>query len=178
MFNRTTIAAAVVALGLGSAGTAFAQEKMSRDAYKAEKDRIEAEYKAANEKCDKLKGNAEDVCEVSAKGNRRIAEADLDARNKNTPAAQEEAKKVRADVQYDVAKEKCDDLSGNAKDVCQKDAKAAHARAVSDVRGQRTDSRADATAANLDAALARCDKLTGDARASCLADARSKPVRP
>ena len=31
----------------------------------------------------------------------------------------------KADAEYDVAKERCDDLAGNAKDVCQKDAKAA-----------------------------------------------------
>jgi hypothetical protein len=29
-----------------------------------------------------------------------------------------------------VAKEKCDDFSGNSKDVCQKDAKAAHVKAL------------------------------------------------
>ena len=140
MVNRIAFAAAL-AVGLGSAGTAFAQDKMSREAYKAEKDRIEAEYKVAKEKCDKLTGNAEDICEVQAKGNQRIAEAELDARNKNTPRAHEDAKKVRADVQYDVAKEKCDDLSGNAKDACQKEAKAVHARAVSEVRNEQARSK-------------------------------------
>jgi uncharacterized protein HemX len=104
MFNRNAIAAAVIALGLGSAGAAIAQDKMSRDSYKAEKDRIEAEYKAAKEKCDKLTGNAEDVCETQAKGNRRIAEAELEARNKNTARA--ETSRRSADVEYDVAKEK------------------------------------------------------------------------
>jgi hypothetical protein len=140
MVNRIAIAAAL-AVGLGSAGTALAQDKLSREAYKAEKDRIEAEYKVAKEKCDKLTGNAEDICEVQAKGNQRIAEAELDARNKNTPRAHEDAKKVRADVQYDVAKEKCDDLSGNAKDACQKEAKAVHARAVSEVRNEQARSK-------------------------------------
>jgi hypothetical protein len=141
MLNRIAFAAAL-AVGLGSAGTAFAQDnKMSRDAYKAEKDRIEAEYKVAKEKCDKLTGNAEDLCEVQAKGNQRIAEAELDARNKNTPRAHEDVKKVRADVQYDVAKEKCDDLSGNAKDACQKEAKAVHARTISEVRDEQARSK-------------------------------------
>ena len=138
LIKHSAIAAAVVALGIGSAG-AFAADTMSREAYKAEKDRIEAEYKAAKEKCDKLSGNAEDVCQVQAKGSRRVADAELDARNKNTPRAQEDVKKVRADVDYDIAKEKCDDLSGNAKDTCQKDAKAAHARAVSQVRSEHSD---------------------------------------
>ena len=32
---------------------------------------------------------------------------------------------AKADATYEVAKERCDDLSGNAKDVCKKDAKAA-----------------------------------------------------
>jgi hypothetical protein len=171
LIKRSAIATAVVALGIGCAGTAFAADAMSREAYKAEKDRIEAEYKAAKEKCDKLSGNAEDVCQVQAKGTRRIAEAELDARNKNTPRAQEDVKKVRADVDYDVAKEKCDDLAGNAKDSCQKDAKAVHARAVSNVRAS---SPGPTTAAD----TTRCDRLTGDARAACLADARAKPVRP
>ena len=35
MFNRNAIVAAVIALGLGSAGAAIAQDKMSRDTYKA-----------------------------------------------------------------------------------------------------------------------------------------------
>ena len=78
----TAIAAMVAALGAGSAGTAFAAEDlMTRDAYKAEKDRIETEYKAAKEACNKLSGNAEDVCKAEAKGKQRIAEADLDAKN-------------------------------------------------------------------------------------------------
>ena len=36
----------------------------------------------------------------------------------------------KAEAEYEVAKERCDDLAGNAKDVCVKDAKAAHERAV------------------------------------------------
>jgi hypothetical protein len=40
---------------------------------------------------------------------------------------------------YDVAKEKCDDLSGNAKDVCVKDAKAAQAKAKAEAKDDRAD---------------------------------------
>ena len=72
------IAAALIALGLATVGTAFAEDRMTHDAYKAEKDRIEADYKAAKEACKKLSGNAEDVCKAQAKADYRIAEADLD----------------------------------------------------------------------------------------------------
>jgi hypothetical protein len=173
--DRRPIIAALVALGLAAAGPALAEDRMSREAYKAEKDRIEAEYKAAKERCNKLSGNAEDVCEAQAKGDQRVAEADLDARNKGTAKARADARLVRADAQYEVAKEKCDDLSGNAKDVCVKDAKAAHARAKAEAKADRS---ADASTVTREpdyrAALARCDKLTGDPRATCVAETKAK----
>ncbi len=188
--NRKPIVAALIALGLATAGTVLAQDRMTRDAYKAEKDRIEAQYKAAKEACDRLSGNAEDVCEAQAKADQRIAIADLDAKNKGTAKARADARVVRAEAQYDVAKEKCDDLSGNAKDVCVKDAKAAEAKAKAEAKADRADAhepgradtRADASAANRDAqyraAMARCDALTGDAKTSCVAEAKTKFARP
>jgi chromosome segregation ATPase len=173
--NRRPIIAALLALGLAAAGPALAEERMTREAYKAERDRIEAEYNAAKERCDKLSGNAEDVCETQAKADRRIAEANLDARNKGTAKARADARLVRADAQYDVAKQKCDELSGNAKDVCVKDAKAAHARARAEAKADRS---ADASTATREtdyrAALARCDRLNGDPRATCIAEAKAK----
>jgi hypothetical protein len=180
------IAAALIALGLATAGTVLADDKMTRDAYKAEKDRIEAEYKAAREACSRQTGNAEDVCKAQAKADQRIAEADLDAKNKGTAKARTDARIVRAEALYEVAKEKCDDLSGNAKDVCVKDAKAAEARAKAeakksaDARDVRrpADTRADSREAEYRAAMARCDAMTGDAKTSCVADAKSRFARP
>ena len=116
------IAAVIMALGIGTAGAAFAADRMSKEAYKADKDRIEAEYKSAAEACKKLSGNAEDVCKAQAKGNERIAVAELDAKNKGTAKARYDARVARAEAEYSVAKEKCDDLAGNAKDVCVMDA--------------------------------------------------------
>ena len=135
------IAATLVALGFALGGAAFAQDPMTREAYKAEKDRIQADYKAAKEACNKLSGNAEDVCKAQAKADERIAIAELDAKNKGTAKARADARVVRAEAQYDVAKEKCDDLAGNAKDVCVKDAKAAEQRAKADARAERADAR-------------------------------------
>ena len=54
-----TLAAFACCALAGTAGTAGAADAaMSKDAYKAEKDRIEADYKAAKAKCDALKDNA------------------------------------------------------------------------------------------------------------------------
>ena len=50
------------------AGSSFA---LTKNEYKVEKDRIEAAYKSAKAQCDKLSGNAEDVCEKQAKGDER-----------------------------------------------------------------------------------------------------------
>jgi len=189
--TRKLIAAALTAFGLASAGSALAQDRMTRDAYKAEKDRIQAQYKAAKEACNRLSGNAEDVCEAQAKADQRIAEAELDVKNKGTAKARADARIVRAEAQYEVAKQKCDDLSGNAKDACVKEAKAAEAKAKAEAKADRADARdvrrpgdtrADATGAAGDAeyraAMARCDALTGDARTACAADAKRKFARP
>jgi hypothetical protein len=187
----TAIAALVAALGAGSAAPAFAKDLMSKEAYKAEKDRIEAEYKVAKEACNKLSGNAEDVCKAEAKGKQRIAEADLDAKNQGTAKAQVEARNARAEAAYLVAREKCDDLAGNAKDVCVKEAKAAETKAKADAKADRrvtdarkdadertAEARKDAAEAKRDAdyrvAVERCDRFAGDAKDACVKEAKAR----
>jgi hypothetical protein len=117
-----------------AAGMAQAQSTTARQVKNADEDRIEAEYKAAKEKCDTLKGNANDVCEKEAKGKQKIAKAELDAKTNPTPANQRKVQEAKADAAYDVAKERCDDQKGNEKDVCQKQAKADHERAKADIK--------------------------------------------
>jgi hypothetical protein len=185
----TAIAALVMALGAGSA--AVAKDLMSKDAYKAEKDRIEAEYKAAKEACTKLSGNAEDVCKAEAKGKQRVSEADLDAKNQGTAKAQIDARNARAEAAYLVAREKCDDLAGNAKDVCVKEAKAAETKAKADAKADRrvtdarkdadertAEARKDAAEAKRDAdyrvAVERCDRFAGDAKDACVKEAKAR----
>ena len=138
-----------------------------------------------------MSGNAKDMCQAQAKGDQKIAEKELDARNKGTAKAREDARLARADAQYEVAKEKCDDLSGNAKDVCVKDAKAAQTRAKADAKADRkvsdarkdsnertAEARRDASETKRDAdyraAAERCDRLAGDAKTACVADAKAR----
>jgi len=131
--NRTLITLAIASC-MGFAGAAGA---MTKDEYKAQKDKISADYKAAKERCDPLKDNAKDICTVEAKGNEKVAKAELEAQYKPTPKHDEKAKIAKADAAYELAKEKCDDQSGNAKDVCKKDAKAAYTSAKADAKATK-----------------------------------------
>src|SRR5688572_5456723 len=105
------IVAAALLPGLSHANIS----KAERD---AEAKRIDAEYDSAKKRCDGLSGNAKDICMAQAKGARNVGKAELDARQKGTPKAQYDVRVAKADADYEVAKEKCDEYSGNSKDVC------------------------------------------------------------
>jgi hypothetical protein len=128
--KRNLITLAIVATCAWTSGAMA----MTKDEFNAQKDRIEADYKAARDKCDALKANAKDVCVSEAKGAEKVAKAELDAKYKPSPRADARVRDAKADAAYDTAKEKCDDLAGNAKDACVKDAKAAHASAKADAK--------------------------------------------
>jgi hypothetical protein len=113
----------------GSAGAAMAKED-----YKVEKDRVEADYKAARQKCNDLKANAKDICMVEAKGNHKVAKAQLEAQHEPSPRHDAKVKSEKAEAAYDLAKQKCDDLSGTAKDACKKDAQAAFVNAKGEAK--------------------------------------------
>src|SRR2546425_191103 len=82
------------------------------------------DFEAAKEKCKSLTGNAKDVCMKEAKGNERVAKAELEAKRKGTPHAQYEVDVAKAKAAYEVAQEKCDDMKGAEKSACKKQAKA------------------------------------------------------
>jgi hypothetical protein len=113
--------------GLALSTGAMAEPTMTKDAYKAEKERIKDDYKADKARCGSFSGNAKDICLAEAEGKEDVAEADLEARYKPSKASHKKAAIAKAEADYKVAKEKCDDQSGNAKDVCLKDAKATEA---------------------------------------------------
>jgi hypothetical protein len=153
---------------------------MSRQEQAAEKSRIEADYKAKRDTCKSLAGNAKDVCVEEAKGSEKIERAELDYRQSATASNQEKVTKARADAGYAVAKEKCDDLAGNPKDVCIKEAKAAQTRALADAKAahKTSDARSDASDDKRDAQYKaeaeKCDALAGDAKSGCIANAKAR----
>ena len=62
-----------------------------------------------------------------AKGVEKIAKAELEAAYEPSARHTEKVTKVKHDAAYDIAKEKCDDSTGDAKSACKKDAKMKHA---------------------------------------------------
>jgi hypothetical protein len=127
-------------LAFACAGSAVAA--MDKAAMKAEKERIADQYKSSKAACASMKDNAKDICMAEAKGAEKVAKADLAARDKGTPKAQYNLSVAKADAAYKVAKEKCDDLAGNPKSVCIKDAKAAHTSAKATAKADMKTSKA------------------------------------
>jgi hypothetical protein len=86
---------------------------------------------------------------------------------------------AKAESAYAVAKEKCDDLAGNTKDVCVKEAKAVEVKALADAKmGQeigeaKKDAAQDKRDADYKVAVEKCDALSGDAKTSCVATAKT-----
>ena len=109
----------------------------ARDERKAEKERIEADYKSDKAKCDGMKGNAKDVCMKEAKGKEKVAKAELDAKNDRSGNSQYKVAKAKAEADYDVAKERCDDQKGKEKSACEKEAKAKRDHALAGAKNER-----------------------------------------
>lgn len=166
---------------LACAGPAAAQTPpMSAADYAGARDRIAAEYKAATAACDKLAGNARDVCREQAKGQEKVASAELEYNRSGEPKDAARLAETRADATYRVARERCDERQDRDKEVCIAEAKTAHTKALADAKMRRRvgeareDAAHDKREADRELAREKCDALTGDAKARCLAEARAR----
>ena len=166
-----TINLKLLALAVGlSFSTVGSAQSLPKDDYQAGKDRIAAESKAAKAACTSLFGNARDVCEAEASGTGKVAGAELDASYGPTLKSRNEVRVVKAEADHAVARQRCDDLAGNAKDVCIKEATAVATAAMADAKAQLTTAKAKAVAneksasalntANAQAAAAREEAAT------------------
>ncbi|RJG03871.1 hypothetical protein [Noviherbaspirillum sedimenti] len=168
------------ATSLGLVSIAIGATDEARATYQAEKESASANYKMAREKCNALSGNPKDVCVEEAKAAEKKSKANAEAKYKNTDKERMKARKVAADADYAVAKEKCDAKTGNEKDVCIKEAKAAQTKAKSEaemskeVRESKSEAAAETREANYKVALEKCDALSGPAKDACVASAESK----
>ena len=160
---------------------------MTKAEYKTEKDTIKGAYKVSRDKCGSLKANAKDICMSEAKGAEKVSKAELEEKYEPNARHVEKVSMAKGDAAYHTAKEKCDDSSGNAKNVCRADAKAMHVKAVEEARVVRVGAMAggvnnsmrnaankDENEANFKAAAARCDGMAGGAKDSCMTDAKTK----
>lgn len=173
-FKTSLIFAALLSFSVAQAAT------ISKDEYKADKTRISAEYKTDKAACATLKANAKDICVQEAKAKEKVARAELEYSLSGKAADQTKVLEAKAKSAYAVAKEKCDDKTGNDKDVCVKEAKAAETKALADAKmgKQIGEAKKDASAEKLDAdykvAVEKCDAEKGDAKTSCVAAAKAK----
>jgi cell division septum initiation protein DivIVA len=195
----TLMIALFVTAGLGFAGAGVAQMNspmpssapMSKASYTQAVKDADAQYKIDKDACSSLSGNAKDICVAEAKGKASVAKAEAEAAYKHTPKARENARIAQAQANYNVTIEKCDDLAGNRKDVCVKEAKAelvkgkANAkvdRVTADTRHEaatkqaeaRKDANADKRDADYKVAIEKCDALAGAAKDACISNAKAQ----
>ncbi|MBT2322585.1 hypothetical protein J7E62_09535 [Variovorax paradoxus] len=124
-------------LMLAIASTCFVATQagaMTQDEHKVAKEKIEADYKTDKAKCDAMKDNAKDVCQKEAKGKENVAKAELEQQYKPSDSNSRKVAEEKVKATYDVAKEKCDDLKGDAKNACEKEAKAEEAKGKADIK--------------------------------------------
>lgn len=147
--------------------------------YASAKTAISEDYKADKTACASFKDNAKDICMEEAKAKEKTARAELEFRASGKPADGTKVKVVKADGAYEVAKERCDDLRDNAKDVCNKEAKAAHVAALAAAKNakasaeDRAEAKEDVNEAKYKAAAEKCDPLSGDAKSACIQAAKT-----
>jgi hypothetical protein len=171
-FKFALLTSALLALPLAQAAA------MSKADYQSTKTRIKAEYTSDKTACDSQSGNAKDICVQQGKAKERVALAELEYGYSGKAADRTRVLVAKAESNYAVAKERCDDLSGNPKDVCVKEAKAVEVKALADAKlgkeiGEaRKDAATDKRDADFKVAIEKCDALAGDAKSSCVASAK------
>lgn len=179
MNMQLTFKASLLATSLLMTPFAYAAA-MSKADYKTTKTTVAATYKADKAACAPMKDNAKDICVLEAKGKEKVALAELEYAYTGKAADQNKLLVARADSAYAVGKEKCDDMKGNDKDVCVKEAKAVHVKALADAKmgkeigAAKKDAADDKRDADYKVAAEKCDALAGDAKTSCLTTAKAR----
>jgi hypothetical protein len=173
------VRAAVLCVG-AVALVAGARAAGDRSAYEQARQSASSSYETARNRCDAMSGNARDICVAEAKATRTKAEQRAELAYEDTPKTRERAKKEIAEADYKVARERCNERSGNDKDVCIKVAKAVRTRAEADAKAERktVEARNDAAKQKREAdykvAAEKCEALSGDAKSACVAKAKAR----
>lgn len=178
MIKNSAIQAAVLATCLCAAPFAQADNSSTAD-YRAAKDRVTETYKADKAACDKLTANAKDVCQEEARAKEKVTRAEVEYQHTGKLSDRNHLAKVKAETTYEVAKERCDDKTGQDKDVCVREAKTVEAKALADAKLNKEVGNAaqDAVSDKMDAdyklAVEKCDSLSDDAKSACVDKAKS-----
>jgi hypothetical protein len=175
-FALTMIVAAIAFHGSHAA----AVTPEAKTAYAQARDSAAAAYKTARAQCAAITGNPKDVCVAEAKAARVRTEQEAGAYYKNTLRAYTQSRTRIASANYDLDKARCAALTGNDKDVCVQQAKAALIAAQSDAKADkkaieaRTDARDDKRTAEYRVAMEKCDAFAGAVKDNCVSSAKSQ----
>jgi hypothetical protein len=148
--------------------------------YNAARDQLWTSYKMERDSCDRLSGNAKDICVETAKGKEKVAMAHLQYQRSGDAKDMNKLAEARYEARYEVAKEMCDDQAGSSKDVCLATAKTDRDKAKADAKANKEmkDARADAIDAKDKAdyklATEKCDAMSGNDKDVCMASARAR----
>lgn len=176
MTRTSLLVAALLACGLGAAHA----ENYSAKVHEGARDDVKAHYKAAKDACDRMSGNARDVCQKEAEGREKVALAWLDYNRAGDAKHEEKLNEAIYEARYDLAKERCDDFAGERKDLCQREAQTARDKAKADtkLRKEVAEAADDAEKARMKAdyklAAERCNTLAGEQKDVCTASAKAR----
>ncbi len=180
MSFRLSIIRGACAVSAGVVCAVAAAANISPAVHDAARDQVKMSYKAERDACDRLSGNAKDICVETAKGKEKVALAHLQYQRSGQARDMTKLAEVRSEASYEVAKEVCDDQAGNSKDVCLATVKADYAKAKADakmnkeVRAARSDAAATKDEADYKVATQRCDAMSGNDKDVCMAAARAR----
>jgi hypothetical protein len=171
--HKLNITAIAAAMTLAFSAGALAAS-MSKADYEAGKTGIATEFKSAKAGCDSFSANAKDICMAEARGKQNVAKAELEDNYTHSTKTRFNVGIARAEADYAVAIEKCDDKAGNNKDVCVKEAKAAQTAAKADAKAQMKSADANQVARDKTVkARTQANDVTAEARHDAATDKRN-----
>lgn len=131
-------AALLAAAGIAAlCWSATAGADMRKAEFRSQMLRIDNEFDDAKARCDSYGGNAHDICLAEARGNYQVAKAELEERKAPSTRTRYKVRVARAEANFDVAAEECDEGTSAAKDACVEEAREALARDKAEARKRR-----------------------------------------
>jgi len=187
--NNRKLTVLSAAIGLAMSASAMGGT-LSEAQYKTAAQIISARHTSDEATCQALAGNTKDVCMAEANGRESVAKAELEATYESSNKHRYDVSMAKASAAHAIANEKCDDLAGNAQDVCRKEAQSTEiaAKAEAERVQKNADSTANARDATSDAdkkaatekrdaayavAKEKCDSLAASAQATCIQEAKA-----
>jgi len=170
MKKHPPLQTAILCLGLLALSSVQA-ETLSKADYKTGKTHIQDTYKTDKAACQSHSGHAKNVCQQEAKAKEKVAHAELEYSYTGKTTDGNKVHVVKAETAYTVAKERCKDHEGNARNVCIQEAKATEQKALAEARKEAAVEKMEA---EYKLAIEKCDALAGEAKTHCEAAAKVK----